>query len=69
MTEDEREKLINLKSSRISVVFAGIGFVAALGALACGLSAVIALHILFGAFAVSGIIEGILSIYFFEKGV
>jgi hypothetical protein len=69
MAEDERNKIINLKSYHIGYICAGVGFVAALVALAFGLSAVIALHILFGASAIGSITEGIASVYFYEKGV
>jgi hypothetical protein len=69
MSEDERDKIINLKAYRIGYICAGIGFVAVLVALAFGLSAVVALHILFGASAVGSFAEGIASVYFYEKGV
>jgi len=69
MYEDERDKLINLKSSNIGNIFSGIGFLVGLIALALGISAVIALHIIAGAFAVGSIIEGCVSIYLDERGV
>ena len=69
MYEDERDKLINLKSSRIGYVCAGVGFIAGLIALAFGISAVVALHIIAGAFAVGSIIEGCVSVYLDEMGV
>ena len=69
MYEDERDKLINLKSSHIGNVCVGVGFVAGLIALALGISAVVALHIIAGAFAVGSIIEGGVSIYLDERGV
>ena len=69
VVEDERDKLINLKSSRVTSIFAGIGFAAALAGLACGLSSVFALHILFGSFAAGSIVEGFVSVYYYEKGV
>ena len=67
--EDERDKLISLKSSHISFIVAGIGFVAALFALAFGASAVVALHILFGSCAAGSTADGIASVYFYERGV
>ena len=67
--EDERERLIGLKSSRLGYACAGIGFVAALAALALGKSAVVALHIMFVAAAAGSLFEGGASIYFFERGV
>jgi hypothetical protein len=69
MVEDERDKLIDLKSSRIGYILAGFGFVAGLIALAMGVSAVIALHIMAGTFAVGSIIEGFMSVYLNERGV
>ena len=67
--EDERDKLISLKSSHVSSIVAGIGLVAALVCLAFGASAVLALHVIFGSCAVGATAEGIASVYFYEKGV
>jgi len=67
--EDERDKLISLKSSHISSIVTGAGVIAALVGLACGSSAVVALHVFFGSFAIGSIAEGIASVYFYEKGV
>ena len=69
VAEDERDKLISLKSSRVTCIFAGIGFVFALMGLAFGISDIFALHILFGSFSVGSIVEGFVCIYFYEKGV
>ena len=69
MTEDEMEKLINLKSAQIGYICAGIGLLAALVLLAVGISIVIALHIIAGAFAAGSIFEGIAQIYFYENGI
>jgi hypothetical protein len=69
VVEDERDKLISLKSSHIGSVFAGIGFVVALVALTFGTSVVTALHILFGTFSGGSLAEGIVSVYFYERGI
>jgi len=69
MLEDERYKLINLKSANIGYKFAGYGFVAGLIALAAGISTVAVLHIMAGAFVVGSIIEGCMIIYLNEAGV
>jgi len=69
MFEDERDKLISLKSSHIGYGFAGFGFVAGLIALALGILPIVVLHIMAGAFAVGSIIEGSVSVYLNEKGV
>ena len=67
--EDERDKLVGLKASRINSVFAGVGFMAALAALASGALSIIALHIMLGSCALGNLIEGVVSIYYYEKGV
>ena len=68
--EDEMDKLVSLKSSRIGYFFAGIGFASALVALAFfGASSVVALHILFGAFSVGSCVEGGVSVFLYERGV
>jgi len=69
MFEDERDKLINLKSAHIGNVCAGVGFVAGLIALALGISVVVALHIIAGAFAAGSIIEVCVNICLDERGV
>ncbi len=69
MVKDEMDKLIGLKSGHFGHIFSGGGFLAALVALAFGVSGVFALHIILGAFAVSSFAENIVRIYFYEKGV
>jgi uncharacterized protein involved in response to NO len=69
MVEDERDKIISLRSSHVGYICVGTGFIAALVALASGMAYVVALHVLSGAFAVGSIIEGIVSVYYYEKGV
>jgi hypothetical protein len=67
--EDERDKLINLKSSHIGYISAGAGLMIALFILAGGASVVIALHIIVGSGALGSLIEGFAGIYFHERGV
>jgi hypothetical protein len=69
MLEDEREKLIDLKSMRVGYSFMGIAFVAALVALALGASPVLALHILLASCLVGNLIGGCVSVYYYERGV
>jgi len=69
MVEDEMDKLISLKSTNISFIFAGIGFLAYLVLLAFGGPAVLALHILFGSFLTGVIAAGGVSVYFYERGI
>lgn len=69
MVEDERDKIISLKSNFIGYCFAGFGFVAALVALAFGMTYLFALHVAMGAFVVGSLAEGIVSIVYYERGV
>ena len=69
MLEDERDKLIGLKSAHLGYICAGAGFIAALALLAFGMQAVTALHVIFGSFAAGSIAEGILGVYLHERGV
>lgn len=67
--EDERDKLITLKTSHIGYICAGAGLMIALFALAGGVLIVVALHITAASFAVGSIVEGCTGIYFHERGV
>ena len=69
MVEDEMDKLIAFKARRVGHWISGLGFVGALFALVFGMPVVGALHIPFGAAAVGSCMEGIMSIYFYERGV
>ncbi|MBC7777932.1 MAG: hypothetical protein H7246_21035 [Phycisphaerae bacterium] len=69
MVEDEMDKLIGLKSSRIAFVFAGFGFVAALFALALDAAPPLMLNIVFVSFLLGAVLEGIGHLYFYKKGV
>ena len=69
MVEDEMDKLIELKSSRIGYTCAGVGFHAMLIALAFNAAPVIALHVLFGSFFIGALIEGAVTVYLYERGV
>ncbi len=68
MVEDERDRLIDLKSNRVGFIFAGIGFVAALLALVFDYSPVVMLNILFISFSVGSIFEGFAQLYFYRRG-
>jgi len=69
LLEDERDRLIELKSTRMGYNFAGKGFCVGLIALAAGVSTVIVLHIMAGSFALGAIVEGCMIIYLNEGGV
>jgi hypothetical protein len=69
MVEDEMDKLIELKSTRISFIFAGIGFVAALVSQVFNYSPVVMLNILFISFNVGSLFEGFAQLYYYRKGI
>lgn len=68
MVEDERDKQIELKSSRIGFFVAGAGFVAGLLALVLNYSPVVMLNILYLSFSAGSLLEGIGSLYYYRKG-
>jgi len=68
--EDEMDKKIDTKANMLTLSFMGIGIFGALIALACGVSAVIGLHIILGFSCFFGMSVGcIYSIIAYEKGV
>ena len=68
--EDEMDKLVELKSSRAGYICAGIGIMAALVWLAfLDTSVVVALHLLLAGSFAGSMIEGIISIRLYERGV
>ena len=69
MVEDEMGKLIELKASKISNAAAGVGFLGGLVALALGGSAVVMLNILFFSCGIGGLIEGLVQVRYYRKGV
>jgi hypothetical protein len=69
MVEDERDKLIELKASRIGLVFGGAGFIGALVSLLIGYSAAVMLNIMFLSFCVGSLFEGFAHLYYYRRGV
>ena len=68
--EDERDKLVELKSARIGYAVGGAGFIAALLALLLlDASALCAIHIMFGSFFIGSAAEGVAGVYQYERGV
>ncbi|MBN2436564.1 MAG: hypothetical protein JXK07_14995 [Spirochaetes bacterium] len=65
--EDERDKIIELKSLRIGFVFAGIGFVSALVWLVMDGSPIYLLNIIFIAFGLGSILEGFTRLYYYSR--
>lgn len=69
MVEDEMVKLIALKSMRINFAVVGVGFLAALVSLVMDYSPAIMLNIVFGAFCIGSLVEGVTQLYFYKRGV
>ncbi|MFH0767878.1 MAG: hypothetical protein ABH890_04740 [Bacillota bacterium] len=69
MVEDEMDKLIGLKSSKIGYIIAAVGFVASLVLLVMDFSPAVMLNILFLSYCLGAMSEGLLSLYFYRKGV
>lgn len=69
MVTDEMDKLIELKSMRVSFIVAGIGFVTALVSLMLNGSPVLMINILFVSFNIGSLIEGFTSLHFYRHGV
>lgn len=69
IVEDEREKLVELKSLRFGFIIAGIGFVGGLVSLVLNYSPVVMLNIAYISFLVGSVIEGVGQLYYYRKGV
>lgn len=69
MVEDERDKLIELKSSRINQILTGIGFAAGLVSLLLGYPAEIMLNIIFFSFFLGSLFEGIGQLVYYRRGL
>lgn len=69
MVEDEMDKLIDLKSMRVSFAIAGAGFVAALVSLVLDFSPAVMLNIIFASFYIGSLVEGVTQLYYYKKGI
>jgi hypothetical protein len=68
IVEDERDKLIELKSMRIGFIVAGMGFVGALVSLVLDYSPVVMLNTLYISFCVGSLLEGAGQLYYYRRG-
>ena len=69
MIEDERDKLIELKSRQAGFITSGAGFMAALIVLSIGLTPVVAINLIFASFFIGSVAEGIVNMIFYRRGV
>ena len=67
--EDEMDKLIARKTSRISYGFTGLGFIAALVSILIGFSASVMINIMFYSISIGSVIEGTAILYYYKVGV
>lgn len=67
--EDERDKLIELKSMRVGFFIAGIGFVGGLISLVLNYPPFVMLNIVFISFSAGSLLEGVGQLYYYRKGV
>lgn len=68
-TEDEMDRLINLKASRAVVITAGAGFLAGLVTLAVGLPPAVMLNIGFLALGIGSLLEAVAQLRYYRSGV
>lgn len=69
MMEDERDKLIELKSLRAGFILAGIGFFVSLVTTALAYPAAVMLNILFFCFWGGAVLEGLFQLYYYRRGL
>jgi len=67
MIEDERDKLIELKSLRVGYYVSGVGIIASIVALVLGYSPVVMLNMLFMSCMLSSILEGTVQYLYYSK--
>lgn len=67
--EDEMDKIVDLKASSVGYICVGIGFIIMLFVLALGWPLLWAVHIQLGIILLANSIEGIVSVFLYERGV
>lgn len=68
MVEDERDRLIELKSNRVGFTVAGLGFVAALVSLVLNYSPAVMLNILYLSISFGSLLEGFAQLFYYRRG-
>lgn len=69
MVEDEMDKLIELKSTRVGYTVTGIGVVGALFLLVFNFSPVVMINTIFISFSLGSILEGFAQLFFYRRGI
>lgn len=68
MVEDERDRLIELKSNRFGYAVAGIGFIAALVSLVLNYAPAVMLNIFYISISIGSLIEGFAQLFYYRRG-
>ncbi|MBG0771874.1 MAG: hypothetical protein H0S82_09195, partial [Anaerolineaceae bacterium] len=68
LVEDERDKLLELKSSKASSIALSGGLLLGLASIALGFPTAVMLNLVYGAFFVGTIAEGIVNLVLYRKG-
>ncbi len=66
---DERDKLIELRTLRIAYYIIFVGFITTMIALAMGQSIFISIHFLLSFTVIAGIVESLMQIFFYRRGI
>jgi len=69
MVEDEMNRLVELKASRVGYIFTGIGFVAGLIALLLNFQPAVLINSVFIAASLGTILEGFAQLFYYRRGV
>ena len=69
IVEDEMDKLIELKSLRVGVIVAGVGFVISLIILVLSYPPMFMLNTVFISFSFGNILEGFTKLYYYKRGI
>ena len=69
IVEDEMDKLIELKSLRVGVIVAGVGFIISLIILVLSYPPMLMLNTVFISFSFGNILEGFTKLYYYKRGI
>jgi len=69
MVEDERDRLIGLKSMRAGFITSGLGVIGALISLVLNFTPTVMLNILYISFFIGSIAEGIVNLVYYRQGI
>jgi hypothetical protein len=65
---DERDQMIELRSTRVSYYVMGAGFVCSMGVLAMGHSPILVFNLIVTSFGIGATIEGVMRLIYYRRG-